>query len=168
MCCLFCAVVFPATVFANSSWGWIAETRPYDVLPYVIVITLAIETWAINKIPKIGKPFKVFCIVTIANLLSFAAPYLFWYSAAVSDQLYTFSETLENMPVYIVGIAYLFITLALKFRLYTMLLYKVYKIKSCCLGPLSELMYITTIMLLFIERIICPDRGRFNRFNFFL
>ena len=35
--------VLMLNVYANSSWVWISETRPYDILPFVIVITLVIE-----------------------------------------------------------------------------------------------------------------------------
>ena len=31
------------TAFANSSWVWISETRPDDLLPFVIAGTLIIE-----------------------------------------------------------------------------------------------------------------------------
>lgn len=64
------------TVFANSSWVWISEKRPFDILPFVIAGTLLIETLAINFIPEIHKPLKVFLIITAANSVSFILPYL--------------------------------------------------------------------------------------------
>ena len=33
-------VSIPQVVSANSSWIWISETRPYDLLPIVIILTL--------------------------------------------------------------------------------------------------------------------------------
>ncbi|MEL7570576.1 MAG: hypothetical protein AAGU14_08460 [Eubacteriaceae bacterium] len=156
LCCLLFTAVFHITVSANSSWGWIAETRPYDVLPYVIIITLAIETLAINKIPKICKPFKVFCVVTIANLLSFAAPYLFWYSAAVSDQMYTFIETIEHMPVYNVGMSYLIITLAVEVPIVYNAFKKSAQKEKLLLWTVIGTNVATTIIVGIIERIICP------------
>ena len=67
---------FSFTAFANSSWAWISETRPYDVLPFVAIATLAIETAALNLILKIGNWHKVFSGVLIGNLISFAVPYI--------------------------------------------------------------------------------------------
>jgi len=37
----------PITACANSSWVWIAETRPIDILPFVVVGTLVFETMVI-------------------------------------------------------------------------------------------------------------------------
>ncbi len=51
---LSCAL-FPAAVFANSSWVWISEKRPYDLLPFVIAGTLIIEIAVIYRIPKMKK-----------------------------------------------------------------------------------------------------------------
>lgn len=164
LCCLLFAVVFHITVSANSSWGWVAQTRPYDVLPYVIIITLAIETLAINKIPKIGKPFKVFCVVTIANLLSFAFPYLFTYAAFSSDfssgqlsgQLYSFKEMLNILPTYTVGWAYLVITLAFEIPI----VYNTFKEnvlnKKLLLWTVIGANVITTIIVAVIENMLCP------------
>lgn len=44
-------VLIGMPVSANSSWVWISQTRPYDVLPWVALVT---------------------------NLLSFAAPYVLY------------------------------------------------------------------------------------------
>ena len=39
--------LLPMTASANSSWRWLSEARPYDVLPFVAVITITIETAAL-------------------------------------------------------------------------------------------------------------------------
>lgn len=66
---------FPNFTYANSSWRWISDTRPYDVLPFVIIVTLAAETISIIKFSHIENKAKTFVVVLIGNILSFAAPY---------------------------------------------------------------------------------------------
>lgn len=70
-------ILFSVTAYADSSWRWISETSTYDVLPFTAVLTLFIETAAINKIPEINKPLRVFLVITAVNLPSFAAHMLF-------------------------------------------------------------------------------------------
>lgn len=76
--CTFMLIMcfLPTFAYANSSWRWISDTRPYDVLPFVIIITLAAETISIIKFSHIGNKVKTFLIVLIGNILSFAAPYI--------------------------------------------------------------------------------------------
>ena len=59
---LFSIQLFDLTAFANSSWVWISETRPYDVLPWVAIGTLIIETISLIVFSKIknGKPVNNF------------------------------------------------------------------------------------------------------------
>jgi hypothetical protein len=42
-------ILFPTAAYANSSWHWLTTTTPFDILPYVVVLTLAIEYVAIKK-----------------------------------------------------------------------------------------------------------------------
>ena len=69
------ALCFPLVARADSSWVWITETRPYDVLPFVVVGTLLIETLSIWLIPHTRRLSKVFWVVCLGNGLSYAAPY---------------------------------------------------------------------------------------------
>ena len=55
-----CALSFPMLASANSSWVWISETRPYDILPFVVIGTLLIETVAVNLVGKINNWYKSF------------------------------------------------------------------------------------------------------------
>ena len=90
---ILCAVAiwgFPTIANANSSWRWISETRPWDILPYVVAITLLIEIASIVVIAKIKPIWKVSLSVVIANLLSFAAPYLLAYSFYLSEGIYDY------------------------------------------------------------------------------
>ena len=99
------------TVFADSSWVWISETRPHDVLPWAAIATLAIETWMLCHFCRIEKTFKVFCVVVLGNLLSFSAPYVM----AALDEVHTdFLFSLEHWPYYITGTASLLVTVAVE------------------------------------------------------
>lgn len=52
---LIVLLLIPMNVQANSSWVWISERRPYDLLPMVIVVTLVIEILGINFVAGIKK-----------------------------------------------------------------------------------------------------------------
>ena len=60
-------VLLPANAFADSSWVWISEKRPFDILPWVAVGTILIEWLSIWLIPKTGHSLKVLGIVMIAK-----------------------------------------------------------------------------------------------------
>lgn len=109
--CLLLICLFPLSVSANSSWAWISETRPWDILPVVVVVTLVLETAVINYFAKIHSLPRVAGMVALGNIVSFAMPYIGTYLLVLTEQNYTFEETLEHMPVYIVGVAYLLTTL---------------------------------------------------------
>lgn len=160
LCCLLFTAVFHITVSANSTSLWISGRCPFDLLPYVIIITLAIEALSFNKIPKIGKPFKVFCVVTITNLISFVAPYFFTYaefsSEELSEHLYSFREMLDILPTYTIGAAYIFITIAIEIPI----VYNVFKDsvhnKKLLLWTIIGANVLTTIIVAVIENMLCP------------
>jgi len=54
-------------VSANSSWHWISKTRPWDVLPFVIIFTLVIEILAIIRFAKIKKLLAVIFTAVLGN-----------------------------------------------------------------------------------------------------
>lgn len=98
---------------ANSSWVWLSETRPLDLLPAVMVLTLAIEITAVLLALKKRNFRKVLLVVTLANLLSFAAPYLFNFLRFTIDGI-PYREYLEHWPSYIVGTVYLVVTIVIE------------------------------------------------------
>ena len=147
--------LFPTVASANSSWHWISETRPYDVLPVVVVLTLLLETLAINWIPRIRKAPKVFCWVLVGNLLSFAMPYLVWFILCSVDNLYPFREFVENMPVYTVGVSYLVMTLAVELPLVYFSLRKDAGNKRKLLLAIVGANVVTTVLTAVAERVFC-------------
>ena len=103
---------------ANSSWRWLTKTRPWDLLPLVIAVTLLVEVLAVWFDLGRKRLVKTAACVTVANLLSFAAPYVCEWGTMRFDgttgRSYSFLEHLDHWPVYTVGIAYLLITLAVE------------------------------------------------------
>ena len=105
-------VLLPANAFADSSWVWISEKRPFDILPWVAVGTILIEWLSIWLIPKTGHSLKVLGIVMIANVASFLLPYAFlkadlsWYG--------TFEHILDSGPHYIVSGVFLMLTIIIE------------------------------------------------------
>jgi len=144
-------IILPITAYADSSWRWISETRPYDVLPYVAIGTILIETFAISIIPKTGKLLKVFCVVTLANLLSFAAPYILY----LGSPIYNFSQMLNHLPSFTVGITYLTITIAVELPVVYLFLKKDAEKKSTLLWTIIASNTTTTILVAIVERTLC-------------
>lgn len=159
-CLLFC--LFPsAAAWANSSWVWAAKTRPYDVLPYVIVLTLGIETAALVWLAKIPRIAKVFCLVALANLLSFLAPYaIAWLRYRMDPpniRIYpSFLEELEHGPVYTVGLVYALVTLVVELPLLYARLKKDAGDRKRLLWVLVGANLLTTALTYGIEILFCP------------
>lgn len=149
------AAALSTPAFADSSWIWISETRPYDVLPWVAIATLLIETGMLWKLCKFKNPFKVFCVVTLGNLLSFAAPYAAYYFGRVP--WYTFTQMLNRLPTYTVGFVFLVITLLVEMPIEYKLLKKdlpdaLYQRLFYTLIAANSL---TTVMVAVVERLFC-------------
>lgn len=104
--------LFPLNAFADSSWIWISEKRPFDILPWVAIGTILIEWLSIWLIPKTGQALKALRTVTLANAASFLLPYAFlkaslsWYG--------TFDHILDSGPHYIVSGAFLLLTIIIE------------------------------------------------------
>ena len=144
-------LIFPSVVYANSSWVWISETRPYDVLPFVIIITIIIEVFSIIKIANIKKYVIVFLCVLLGNVLSFSAPYLL----AMTDEIYSFREMLEHMPYYTVGLAYLITTLVVEYLIVYNCLKRFTTNKRTLAFTILGSNLITTIITAVAERVFC-------------
>ncbi len=146
--------IFSFTAFANSSWVWISETRPYDVLPFVALATLIIETAALNLILKIGNWHKVFSGVLIGNLISFAVPYI-GYSNTPPYYDMPLSYILERGPFYTVGAAFLFLTVAVELPFIYFWLKKDVKNKKLLVLITVLANVVTTAMVALAERLLC-------------
>jgi len=98
----------PITAYANSSWRWLTKTRPLDILPYAVVITLLIEFVALRRLNSIMSALLLL-VVCLANLASFLLPYALYLLPL--DVGYTFEMSINHLPSYIVGLGYLILTL---------------------------------------------------------
>ena len=146
--------IFSLTAFANSSWVWISETRPYDVLPFVALATLIIETASLNLVLKIGNWHKVFSGVLIGNLISFAVPYI-GYSNTTPYYDMPLSYILERGPFYTVGAAFLFLTVAVELPFMYFWLKKSVKNKKLLVLVTVVANVVTTAMVAVAERVLC-------------
>ncbi len=141
------------TAAANSSWHWISKMRPYDLMPLAAAVTLALETVLINRFARLQNTKKVFSFVLFANVLSFAAPYLFEH--ATSGGIYTFDRLLDAAPIYTVGIVYLVMTLIVEVPVVYAALRKDAQKKTVLLWTIIGSNVLTTAAVLFMERTLC-------------
>ena len=102
----------PKVVYADSSWMWFTTTAPYQLLPFVAVLTIMIEYLMIKNILHIQNKKRVLIAVCISNLVSFMVPYFATY---YQDGVYeTIKQTFESMDFYTINSAYLFLTLIIE------------------------------------------------------
>lgn len=147
--------IFSLTAFANSSWVWISETRPYDVLPFVAIATLIIETAALNGFLKIGNWHRVFTGVLIGNLISFAVPYIGYSNTTPYADYLSLPEILNRGPFYTVGTAFLIMTLAVELPFMYFWLKKDVKNKRLLVLVTVLANVVTTAMVALVEKLFC-------------
>lgn len=153
LCLVF--VLVPLTASANSSWRWLSEARPYDVLPFVAVITIAIETAALWLVLGKKHLVKSAVVLVIANLLSFVAPYVWIYIEMHVEALKTFSWLMESGHYYTVGGVYLFMTLMIEVPVVFLTLRKHTDNKWRFMLTAVGANVITTLITAAAERIFC-------------
>ncbi len=145
------AAMSTSIVFADSSWIWISETRPYDVLPFVAAATILIESAMVCWLGKVRKkPFAV-VVVLISNLISFVLPYMLGIAMAV----YPGTEVWDRMPFYTVSFLYLLLTLAAEVPVGYALLKKHVDNGKKLLFTLIAANAVTTAMVAVVERTLC-------------
>lgn len=146
--------IFNVVVFANSSWVWISETRPYDILPWVAICTLGIETISLVFIAKIKKGFKVFSFVAIANIISFATPYLINF-ILYSNSMFTYEKYLEHWPSYTVGVLFCGTTVLIELPIVYLSLRKEVAYSKQFLLTIVGSNIVTTLLVAIVERFFC-------------
>ena len=152
-----CAAVYlllGVRVYANSSWVWISETRPFDVLPWVAAATILIEAAAVRWIAKVPSWRKILPCIVLANLLSFAAPYVF----TLFNPVHTFSQAIEHEPLYTVGAAYLVLTLVIELPACYHMIGTEPSNRKRLLWTLAGANTVTTVMTAAVERLLCYGR----------
>ena len=155
---LFLAALPLITIaYANSSWIWISEKRPWDILPWVILVTLAVEILAIRLLGGERRMGRIGIFVVLGNLISFLVPYLFkWGSYAI--QGFEFDKYLNHAPSFIVGLGFLALTLMVELPL----VYFALKPKD---APCRKLLWtivganiVTTVLTAIVEQILCKGQ----------
>lgn len=145
-------ILIPQVAFADSSWYWISEKRPWDILPWVAISTILIETLAIWLIPKTKQFIKTTGIVIVANLVSFLLPYGI---LAVGNSWYgTFQDILNSGPMYIVSLMFLILTLAAELPIVYKVLKPHVEKDKVLLWTIIFSNAATTAMVAIIERLI--------------
>ena len=150
---------FTLLASANSSWVWISETRPYDILPFVIIGTLLIETVAVNLVSKVGNWYKTFFAVLVGNVISFVVPYIGYSNTTpYADAGYTLSEIINHGPYYTVGTAFLLLTLIIELPVVYFLLKKDADNKKKLALCIVLANVVTTVLVAAVERTLCYGR----------
>ena len=147
----FVLLIIPQAVFADSSWCWLTDTRPFDILPPVALATIVIEVLAIWLIPHTGKLMKTAVAVILANAASFLLP----YALLLNDPVYPkFDDMLNAGPNYIVGAGFVILTLVLEIPIVYNLLKKHVDSKKKLLWSIVGSNIVTTAMVAVIERMV--------------
>ena len=147
----FVLLIIPQAVFADSSWCWLTDTRPFDILPPVALATIVIEVLAIWLIPHTGKLMKTAVAVILANAASFLLP----YALLLNDPVYPkFDDMLNAGPNYIVGAGFVILTLVLEIPIVYNLLKKPADSKKKLLWSIVGSNIVTTAMVAVIERMV--------------
>ena len=149
---------FPMLASANSSWVWISETRPYDILPFVIIGTLLIETVAVNLVSKVGNWHKTFFAVLVGNIISFIAPYIGYSNSLYGQMGYTLSQIIDRGPYYTVGTAFLLLTLIIELPVVYFMLKKAADSKKKLALCIVLANVVTTVLVAIVERTLCYGR----------
>lgn len=105
---------FPA--YANSSWHWVAYS-PQEILPYAVLVTLAVETTVIARAGGIQDLRKAVAVIAAANIVSFVFPYLeraLRFLAVAGSIFFAWDKAFNSGPYYIIMAGYLALTLALE------------------------------------------------------
>lgn len=148
--CIFVFILSTVSVFADSSWIWISETRPYDLFPIVIILTLIVEIIAINYWAEVHMLLKTCIVVTLANLASFLIPY--WITVYI-DGVHQYPDTLNDYHSIVIG-PYLILTFMLEVPIIMLLLKKNADKKKLFIVTLVANV-LTTLMVYAIEKIFC-------------
>ena len=152
------ALMFTVSASANSSWVWISETRPYDILPFVVVGTLLIETVAVNLVSKVDNWYKTFFAVFVGNIISFIAPYIGYSNSLYGQMGYTLSQIIDRGPYYTVGTAFLLLTLIIELPVVYFMLKKDADSKKKLAVTIVLANIVTTALVAVVERTLCYGR----------
>lgn len=145
----------PQTVYANSSWMWFTKTAPYELLPFVAALTIAIEYIMILKLLDIRKKNKLLVVVCLANLLSFLLPYGATFYASGYESI---MNLFAGMDFYTINLGYLLLTLLIECPVVYGVIADEVKNNKKCMGIIALSNIVTTVLVIIIERISCKGK----------
>lgn len=155
---VFCLTALPISALANSSWRWFTKTRPHDLLPLSIALTIAIEILALLRLGGVKSKGWAIGSVIVANLVSFLVPWALEYS----DFLYggwntamNFDAFLSKTPHYQVTMLFLLLTLLLEIPVLYLLLRKRVPSPKRLLLTAGGANAVTTMICAVLERTLC-------------
>lgn len=150
--------LMPVSALANSSWRWFTKTRPHDLLPVSIVLTIVIEIFALLRYGGVKSKGWAIGSVIAANLISFLVPWALEYE----DFLYggwntamNFDAFLSKTPHYQVTMLFLLLTLLLELPVLYLLLRKRAQSKKRLMITAAGANAMTTVICALLERTIC-------------
>ena len=145
----------PQTVYADSSWMWFTKTAPYELLPFVAVLTIAIEYFMILKLLDIKKKKRLFAVICLANLLSFLLTYGATFYASGYENIMNFFDGLD---FYTINFGYLFLTLIIECPVVYGVIADEVKNNKKSIGIIALANIVTTVLVIVIERISCKGK----------
>ena len=151
-------ILFPSSVYANSSWHWVTVS-PMVVLPFAIIFTLLIETASVVKFGKVANSKKAFLVVALANLLSFIAPYLVRaYHFIPTSGGFSIMAAFNKGPYYMILSGYLILTIIVELPVVYQMFKKATSNKKSLITAILLSNIVTTLLVAVFERIICVGR----------
>ena len=153
---LILLILFPQLVYANSSWHWISNYRPIDILPFVVIATLLIEIFMVKRLGDVRNLVLTIIVVSIANIASFVVPYLLFLlpnELGIPSYQY-FMMRINNWPTYNVGLMYLILTLVVEVPIVYHLLKKDCDKRKKLLRVVIVANILTTVLVAVVERMI--------------
>lgn len=154
---LLAALPLVTVAYANSSWIWISEKRPWDILPWVILVTLAVEILAIRLFGGEKRTGRIALFVTLGNLISFLVPYLLKL-VSYATQGFDFDKYLNHAPSFIVGLAFLALTLIVELPLVYFALKPKEEPRRRLLWAIVGANVVTTALTAIVEQVLCKGQ----------
>ena len=151
-------MAIPAAALANSSWRWFTKTRPHDLLPLAIVLTVIIEILALLRFGSVQGKRRAALGVSAANLVSFLVPWAWEYNDflyAHWDSVMNFDAFLSKTPHYQVTLLFLLLTVLFEVPVLYLLLKKHTDSKKRLLMTAAGANAVTTLICAVMERVLC-------------
>ena len=147
-------VAYVRPVYANSSWRWLTDKQPWQLLPIAIVFTLLVEI-SMHKYILNVRGSKIYIAIIAANICSYILPYVIEGWEGYYWMGYTIPRALSSGPYYMIGMGFLFMTLLVEIPVVLGIMKKYVEDKKKMIAVTVISNIITTGFVFVIERIVC-------------